>query len=86
MNEARQGEHDHHKAGHAPQRRLAQCKCGAAREEIGSHLGLKLETVSRVFSKFQDDGMITVKQKHVQILEMERLRRLLSNGSRNLHE
>ena len=56
------------------------------REEIGSHLGLKLETVSRAFSKFQDDGMITVKQKHVQILEMERLRRLLSNGSRNLHE
>ena len=26
------------------------------REEIGSYLGLKLETVSRVFSKFQEDG------------------------------
>jgi CRP/FNR family transcriptional regulator len=26
------------------------------REEIGSYLGLKLETVSRTFSKFQDDG------------------------------
>ena len=27
------------------------------REEIGSYLGLKLETVSRTFSKFQDDGI-----------------------------
>jgi CRP/FNR family transcriptional regulator len=26
------------------------------REEIGSYLGLKLETVSRTFSKFQEDG------------------------------
>ncbi len=56
------------------------------REEIGSHLGLKLETVSRAFSKFQDDGMIAVKQKHVQILEMERLRKLLTNGSRSTHD
>ena len=27
------------------------------REEIGSYLGLKLETVSRAFSKLQEDGM-----------------------------
>ena len=26
------------------------------REEIGSYLGLKLETVSRLFSKFQEEG------------------------------
>ena len=28
------------------------------REEIGSFLGLKLETVSRLFSRFQDEGLI----------------------------
>ena len=28
------------------------------REEIGSYLGMKLETVSRTFSKFADDGMV----------------------------
>jgi len=28
------------------------------REEIGSYLGLKLETVSWIFSRFQDDGLI----------------------------
>src|SRR5512135_2009139 len=34
------------------------------REEIGSYLGLKLETVSRTFSKFQEDGLIGVQQKN----------------------
>ena len=35
------------------------------REEIGSYLGLKLETVSRAFSKFQDDGLLEVKQRQI---------------------
>ena len=43
------------------------------REEIGSYLGLKLETVSRTFSKFVEDGLITVKQKVIHIIEPERL-------------
>ena len=49
------------------------------REEIGSYLGLKLETVSRTFSKFQDDGLLEVKQKQIRILDQESLRRLVSN-------
>ena len=40
------------------------------REEIGSYLGLKLETVSRLFSRFQTDGLIEVQQKHVRILDI----------------
>lgn len=47
------------------------------REEIGSFLGLKLETVSRLFSKFQEDGLIEVQQKHVRILDAGGLERLL---------
>jgi len=39
------------------------------REEIGSYLGLKLETVSRTFSKFQDDGLLEVKQRHIRVLD-----------------
>ena len=50
------------------------------REEIGSYLGLKLETVSRAFSKFQDEGLITVHQKHIQILDSEGLRRLIGRA------
>ncbi len=38
------------------------------REEIGSYLGLKLETVSRAFSRFQEEGYIAVQQKHIRIL------------------
>jgi CRP/FNR family transcriptional regulator, anaerobic regulatory protein len=43
------------------------------REEIGSYLGLKLETVSRTFSKFVDHGLIEVKQRHIRILKLDDL-------------
>lgn len=48
------------------------------REEIGSYLGMKLETVSRTFSKFVEEGIIEVKQRHVQIRDTEALRRLVN--------
>ena len=48
------------------------------REEIGSYLGLKLETVSRLFSRFQEDGLIEVHQKHVRIVDIPGLERILS--------
>lgn len=48
------------------------------REEIGSYLGLKLETVSRTFSKFQDDGLLEVKQRHIRLLDAAGLQQLLS--------
>ena len=44
------------------------------REEIGSYLGLTLETVSRLFSRFQEDGLITVQQKHICILDIPGLK------------
>jgi CRP/FNR family transcriptional regulator len=47
------------------------------REEIGSYLGLKLETVSRAFSGFQDRGLIDVRQKQVRILDFPGLKALL---------
>lgn len=50
------------------------------REEIGSYLGLKLETVSRAFSKFDDEGLIGVQQKHIRILNGDGLRALLSHA------
>jgi CRP/FNR family transcriptional regulator len=48
------------------------------REEIGSYLGLKLETVSRTFSRFAEDGIIEVKQRYVRILDTEALTRLVN--------
>lgn len=49
------------------------------REEIGSYLGLKLETVSRTFSKFADDGIVEVKQRHVRILDTDALRKIVNS-------
>ena len=48
------------------------------REEIGSYLGLKLETISRTLSKFMEDGIIDVQQRHLRILDPDALRRLIS--------
>jgi len=48
------------------------------REEIGSYLGLKLETVSWIFSRFQDDGLIEVQQKHVRMLDTHALEQMLA--------
>lgn len=47
------------------------------REEIGSYLGLKFETVSRIFSKFQQEGIIGVDQKFVRILDSASLERVM---------
>lgn len=47
------------------------------RDEIGSYLGLKLETVSRAFSKFQEGGLIAVQQKHIRITDLDGLRKLV---------
>ncbi|MFN0164415.1 MAG: fumarate/nitrate reduction transcriptional regulator Fnr [Burkholderiales bacterium] len=50
------------------------------REEIGSFLGMKLETVSRAFSKFQDDGLISVQQKHIRIADLPGLRKIVGQA------
>ncbi len=47
------------------------------REDIGSYLGLKLETVSRTFSRFDDDGILEVKQRSIRILDAASLQRLV---------
>jgi CRP/FNR family transcriptional regulator len=49
------------------------------REEIGSYLGLKLETVSRAFSHFQEIGYISVQQKHITILDIHGLKHLINH-------
>jgi CRP/FNR family transcriptional regulator len=48
------------------------------REEIGSYLGLKIETVSRTFSKFVDEGVLEVKQKNLRILRPDTLQQLVN--------
>ena len=51
------------------------------REEIGSFLGLKLETVSRTFSRFQANGLLFVRQRQIQITDPAGLQQLLDGAA-----
>lgn len=44
-----------------------------SRHEIGNYLGLAVETISRLFTRFQDEGLLTAERKHIQLLDIERL-------------
>jgi CRP/FNR family transcriptional regulator len=56
-----------------------------SREEIGSFLGLKLETVSRTLSKFQQQGWLVVDHKHIQLVKPEELKQLVAGCSQAQH-
>ena len=48
-----------------------------SREELGSFLGLKLETISRLMTHFDEIGLLQVHLRQVRILDRARLSRLL---------
>ncbi len=52
-----------------------------SREEIGSYIGIQIETVSRLLSRFAEAGLIQVKQRHLKLIDMDGLYELagLSN-------
>jgi CRP/FNR family transcriptional regulator, anaerobic regulatory protein len=52
-----------------------------SRQEIGSYLGLKLETVSRTLSKFQANGLLFVRQRQVQITDPAGLQQVLDGAT-----
>ena len=43
-------------------------------------LDLKLETVSRTFSRLQSEGILEVKQREIKILDPDALKRLVNNN------
>jgi CRP/FNR family transcriptional regulator len=47
------------------------------RQEIGSYLGLKLETVSRTLSAFAAGGLLEIDRRDVKLLDLEGLRRIV---------
>lgn len=47
-----------------------------SRAEIGSYLGMKLETVSRTFSAFQQQGILEVDKRHIRIIDAAALQRV----------
>ncbi len=53
-----------------------------SRREIGSYLGLTLETVSRAFSRFQREGLVRAALKSVELRDVERLRTMVGASAR----
>ena len=51
------------------------------REEIGSHLGLKLETVSRLFSRFHQLGIAQVQGRTIKLVDRVALQRLVDRNA-----
>lgn len=47
-----------------------------SRGDIANHLGLAVETISRLFTRFQDDGLIDTKNKAISLRDAERLKQL----------
>lgn len=51
-----------------------------SREEIGNYLGLTIESISRLLSKFKKQGLVRVDNREIELLDMTNLR-LLATGS-----
>ncbi len=47
-----------------------------SRNEIGNYLGLAVETVSRIFSRFQKQHLIRVEGKEIEVLSLDTLRQI----------
>ena len=47
-----------------------------SRADIANHLGLAVETVSRILSRFQDEGLILLNGKSISLKEMDKLKAL----------
>jgi len=47
-----------------------------SRGDIANHLGLAVETVSRLFSRFQEDGFISISNKNITIEKLTQLEKM----------
>jgi CRP/FNR family transcriptional regulator len=56
--------------GHSP----TVLRLPMSRQDLGDYLGLALETVSRIFSRFQEDKLISVQGRNVNLIDNERLK------------
>ena len=54
----------------------SQFNLSMSRSDIGNYLGMAEETVCRVFTRFQDDGLLTTDRRQVQLLDQDRLQSL----------
>jgi len=58
-------------------------KLSMSRQEIGNYLGLTIETVSRIFSRFQKKKYIAIDRKHIQILDRSSINNMCTGKTDN---
>jgi CRP/FNR family transcriptional regulator len=51
-----------------------------SRDDMARYLGLKLATVSRLLARFRETGLIRLKRRELEILDMRRLESLAAGG------
>ncbi len=56
-----------------------------SRHEIGNYLGLAVETVSRLFTRFHEEGLLKVDRKHVQLLDPAGIEAILGQSLADDH-
>ena len=54
-------------------------KLTMSRQDLGDYLGLALETVSRLFTRFQEQGYIKVEGRQLELLDINGLRTLMGD-------
>jgi len=47
-----------------------------SRVDIGSYLGIQIETLSRMLSRFAESGLIQIRQRHIKLIDMNGLHEL----------
>jgi CRP/FNR family transcriptional regulator len=56
------------------------------REDIGSYLGLRLETICRAIGYLRDNAIVRISGRAVEILDVKQLQRLIHGCSRNARQ
>jgi CRP/FNR family transcriptional regulator len=60
----------------------AEFKLSMSRQDLGDYLGLALETVSRLLSRFHDEGLIEVHGRQIILRDLNRLRNMAAGNGR----
>jgi CRP/FNR family transcriptional regulator len=55
-----------------------------SRNDIGNYLGLAVETVSRLFSRFQDQGLLDVEGKLIKLIQLDEIKKI--SGCKHHHK